>query len=467
MKRCRCGKIIATIGPSTSSPEIIEQLFLRGVDVFRLNFSHGSHEDRSAQYKAVRAVGERYNSHPTILADLQGPKIRIGLFEKGSIDLNSGDVLRFDLDKTPGNNNRVNLPHPEILEALTIGTTLLLDDGKLRFEVIDCGAGYISAKAMIGGHLSNRKGVNVPQVHLDIPILTEKDQKDLQFALELGVDWIACSFVQTVDDVISVKKIVDGRAGVMSKLEKPLAIKALEPIIDASDAIMVARGDLGVEMNPEEVPTAQRRIINTCHRMGRPVVVATQMLESMITSPSPTRAEVSDIATAVYGGSDATMLSAESASGQYPFEAVAMMDRVVTHVEADPFCQRRLEDDTQLPQRTVVDAIAKAAKDAAEFSCSTAIVMFSDNFESVVRCSRLRPRVPIILVTSSTKLARKVGLCYGVYAVRENVFDNRNFDTSLMIKAAKDIAREQKLADGNNIVVLNDFCGHSVEICQI
>lgn len=468
MRRYRCGKIVSTIGPASSDPEQLEGLFLKGVDVFRLNFSHGVHEGHAKIYEAIRAIGKKYNCHPTILADMQGPKLRVGTFENDRIILESGDTFRFDLDKTPGNTRRVNLPHPEILEALHVGTTLLLDDGKLRFEVTDCGKDYADVKVLVGGPLSNRKGVNVPQVKLNIPILTEKDQKDLQFALDLGVDWVACSFVQTVEDVENAKKLINGRAGVVSKLEKPLAIKAMEPIIEASDAVMIARGDLGVEMDPEEVPPIQRRIINTCHRMGRPVIVATQMLESMISSPSPTRAEISDIATAVYSGADATMLSAESASGQYPFEAVSIMSRTVAHVESDPYCQRRLEDDTQLPQRTTIDAISAAAKDAAEYSCATAIVLFTDNFKSVVRCTRLRPRIPVVLVTSSVRVASKSGLCYGVYAVHENIFENKEFDTSVISKAAKDIVKEHKFAKvGDNIVVLNDLKGHSVEICQL
>lgn len=472
MRRYRCGKIVATVGPATSSPEKLEELFLKGVDVFRLNFSHGNHEERTRQYEAIRNIGRIYECYPTILADLQGPKLRIGAFEEDQVFLNAGDIICFDLDNAPGNKQRVNLPHPEILEALNPGDCLLLDDGKLRVEIVECGKEHASAKIIVGGRLSSRKGVNVPQVRLNIPILTEKDLKDLQFALDLGVDWVACSFVQTVEDVASVKRIVNSRAGVVSKLEKPLAIEALEPIIEISDAVMVARGDLGVEMRPEEVPAVQRKIIRTCRRMGRPVIVATHMLESMIASPAPTRAEVSDIASAVYSGADATMLSAESASGKYPLEAVSIMDRTVSCTEADPYRQRKLEreafENAEMTQRSVLDAICLAANEAADCSCASAIVMFSENFESVVRCSRLRPRVPVILITRSAKLASKVGLCYGIRAVRENVFDNKAFDREGMSRAAKGIARNLGFArDGDNLVILNDFNGHSVEICQL
>jgi pyruvate kinase len=464
MRRYRNGKIVATIGPASSGPGKLETLFLNGVDVFRLNFSHGTHEAHTKVYETIRRIGEKRNCHPTILADLQGPKLRIGTFENDKIILEVGDVFRLDLDQTPGNARRVNLPHREILEALHIGATLLLDDGKLRFEVIDCNSTFAEVKVLVGGPLSNRKGVNVPDVMLKIPALTEKDIQDLNFALELGVDWVALSFVQSVQDVELAKNIVNDRAGIVSKLEKPLAIDALEPIVDASDAIMIARGDLGVEMFPEEVPPIQRRIINACHRMGRPVIVATQMLESMVSVPSPTRAEVSDIATAVYSGSDATMLSAETASGQYPFEAVATMNKVIEKVESDPHCIRRLEDDTQLPHNTELDAICVAAKYAAEYSSASAIALFTDSFDSVVRCSRLRPRSPIILITESKKLASKAGLCYGIHAVHAK----KEFDIGMMSKTAKMVASDHKFATvGDSIVVLNDISGTSIEICRL
>lgn len=466
MRYYRHGKIVSTIGPTSSSPNKLEELFLNGADVFRLNFSHGAHEEHAKAYESIRAIGKKYDCHPTILADMQGPKLRIGVFNSGKVILESGSMFRFDLDPTPGDARRVNLPHPEIFEALRVGATLLLDDGKLRFQVTSCEKNYIEAKVLVGGVLSNRKGVNVPHVKLNIPILTEKDLDDLQFALDLGVDWVACSFVQTVDDVNNAKKLINGRAGVVSKLEKPLAIEAMEPIIEASDAIMIARGDLGVEMNPEEVPPIQRRIIRTCRRMGRPVIVATQMLESMISSPIPTRAEISDIATAAYGKTDATMLSAESASGQYPSETVSIMNRTISTVESDPYYQSDLENDKQTPQRTTIDAISVAARNAAEYSCASVIVLFTDNFEFVVRCSRLRPRVPVALVTSSVKNANKAGLCYGVYAICDQTLKNK--EVSIINDVAKTIVRKYKFAKtGDNIVILNELKGYSVEICQL
>jgi pyruvate kinase len=464
MKRCRNGKIVATIGPASSSPAVIEKLYLSGVDVFRLNFSHGDHAGHEKVYNAIRSIGRKNHSFPTILADLQGPKLRVGTFENDKIFLEAGDIFRFDLDKTPGDTKRVNLPHPEILEALKVGTSLLLDDGKLRFEVKECCSEYAEVKVIVGGQLSNRKGVNVPDVMLPIPALTEKDRRDLDFALKLGVDWVALSFVQNVEDVEEAHGIIKGRAKIMSKIEKPLAVQSIEPITKISDGIMVARGDLGVEMNPEEVPAAQRLIINTCHRLGKPVVVATQMLESMITSPSPTRAEVSDIANAVYCGADATMLSAESASGQYPMEAVEMMSKVIEATEKDPSCVRRIEDDTQCPHQTALDAKCKAAKDAAMFSNASCIVLFTDSFESVVRCSRLRPTCPIVLGTSSDEVARQAGVLYGVCAF----VTKKEFDLEKLSKVAMTTVVDRNYAKvGDKVVMVNDFENDSVNILQI
>ena len=464
MRYFRSGKIVATIGPATCEFEKLESLFLRGVDVFRLNFSHGNHEGHKKVYDDIRKIGEKFEYNPAILADLQGPKLRVGVFENDRIILESGSAFRLDLDQTPGNERRVNLPHPEILEALQVGSTLLLDDGKLRFEITSCSPTSADVKVIVGGVLSNRKGVNVPDVVLKIPILTEKDKADLDFALNLGVDWVAVSFVQTVEDMIDAKRVIDGRAGAVAKLEKPMAIQAMAPIIEVSDAVMIARGDLGVEMRPEELPPIQRQIISTCHRMGRPVIVATQMLESMIDCPTPTRAEISDIATAVYSGADATMLSAETASGKYPFEAVKIMSKTISHIEADPQCLRRLEDDATLPQCSVIDAISAAAKSAAEHSCAKAIVLFTDSFETVVRCSRLRPKAPIILVCDSKKLASKAGLCHAVFSV----VVKKEFDVGAMTKLSKKIAKDNKFADtGDVVVVMNDITGNTVEVCKL
>ncbi|MDR3155494.1 MAG: pyruvate kinase [Holosporaceae bacterium] len=464
MRRCRNTKIVATIGPASCSEENLEKLFKSGVDVFRLNFSHGGHEGHAKVYEAIRSIGKKHSCYPTILADLQGPKLRVGTFEGDRIELKAGDVFRFDLDPALGNNERVSLPHPEIFAALHGGSLLLLDDGKLRFEVTDCGEEFANVKVLVGGSLSNKKGVNVPQVMLKIPALTEKDRKDLGFALNLGVDWVALSFVQRVEDVENAKSIINGKAGVISKLEKPMAIKALEPIVDVSDAVMIARGDLAVETSHEDVPVIQRQVLNACHRIGRPVIIATQMLESMITAPSPTRAEVSDVATAVYSGADATMLSAESASGQYPFEAVSTMADIITRAEADPYCIRRLEDDTQLPIYTTLDAICSAAWNAAEYSGACVLVLYTDSFEAAARCSRLRPRVPILLITESKSLACRVGLCNGITAM----IAKKEPSSDVQIKSAKIAVVEKQFAQtGDVIVVLRSDAENSVTICRV
>jgi pyruvate kinase len=464
MKRNRNGKIIATVGPSVNSPEKLEKLYLSGADVFRLNFSHGTRDDHAKSFNAIRSIGRKYRKFPTIIADLQGPKLRIGAFCEGKIVLNSGDVFRLDSSPEKGDSSRVNFPHAEIFEAMRGGTHLLLDDGKLKLEVLSSKRNYIETKVLVGGVLSDRKGVNVPNLKLPISILTNKDMSDLNIALELGVDWVVLSFVQSVEDVEKAKSIINGRAGVISKIEKPSAIESLEAIVAMSDAIMVARGDLGVEMNQEELPSIQRNIIKACRRLGRPVVVATHMMESMINSPVPTRAEVSDVANAVYQFADATMLSAESAGGQYPFEAVQMMDKIIEKTESDPYRINSMEDNALSPDKTVIDAICVAARDAAEYSSAAAIVIFADSINAVVRCSRMRPLVPIVLITDSLELASRAGLCYGVYSV----VAKKELNVEQMCKAARSVTSEQKFAAiGDNIVVMNTFLDNSVTICRL
>ncbi len=315
-------KIVATIGPASSSAAMIKALHEAGVNMFRLNFSHGKVEDHRAVVGHIRALEEKTGRPIAILADLQGPKLRIGTFEKGSIVLRKGQSFRFDLDKTPGNEKRVNLPHPEILAVLKAGSQIFLDDGKVRALVTKRGKDFVEAEIKSGASLSDRKGLNVPNVVIPIPALTDKDRKDLKAALEMGVDWIAQSFVQKPEDAQEAKKLIRGRAALMVKLEKPSAIEMLDGILEFCDGIMLARGDLGVEIPPEEVPSVQKRVVRRVRDAGKPVVVATQMLESMITNARPTRAEASDVATAVYDGADAVMLSAETASGQYPVNAV-------------------------------------------------------------------------------------------------------------------------------------------------
>ncbi|MFN0044238.1 MAG: pyruvate kinase [Alphaproteobacteria bacterium] len=418
MRRERSAKIIATLGPASSDIATIARLFEAGADVFRFNFSHGSHADHLARHDAVREV-ERLAGRPIgILVDLQGPKIRIGKMQEGGVILRAGARLRLDLDQTPGDERRAPLPHPEVFRALQPGFDLLLDDGKLRLKVIDCGHDFTETEVVVGGKLRDRKGVNVPDAILPLAALSPKDHEDLRYALTLGVDWIALSFVQRPEDVAEAKKIVAGRASVMAKLEKPAAFERLDEIVDLSDAVMVARGDLGVELPPERVPSLQKQLVRVSRKAGKPVVVATQMLESMIASPTPTRAEASDVATAVYEGADAVMLSAETASGQYPFEAVSIMNRIMVQVEKDPHYRQIMDAEHPDPQATANDAITAAAARVAHTISAKAIVTYTTSGSTTLRAARERPGVPILSLTPSISTARRLTLAWGVHGVQ-------------------------------------------------
>lgn len=426
MRRERKAKIVATLGPASAERAVIQALFEEGADVFRFNFSHGSHADHQARHDIVRAIEKDLGRPIAILADLQGPKLRIGQFAGGKVTLQAGAVFTLDRNPEPGNENRVCLPHPELFEAVRAGQALLIDDGRVRLKVTDSGDDFIRTQVVNTGVLSDRKGVNVPDAVLPIPALTEKDRRDLSFALELGVDWIALSFVQRPEDVIEAKELVKGRAGVLAKLEKPQALERLEEIIEQSDAVMVARGDLGVELPPERVPGVQKRIVRLCRKHGKPVVVATQMLESMVTAPVPTRAEASDVANAIYEGADAVMLSAESASGLYPVQAVAMMNRIISEVERDPLYPAMIDAqrDTSAPvNANKGDAISSALRDVTRIMGVTATVAYTTSGHSALRTSRERPLVPIVSITPSQETARRLALAWGVHStVSTNVY---------------------------------------------
>ncbi|HYZ61012.1 MAG TPA: pyruvate kinase [Acetobacteraceae bacterium] len=417
LRRRRRTKIVATLGPASSTPEVLSRLFYGGADVFRLNFSHGTHEDHLARIKMIRALEQSAGRPIGILADVQGPKLRVGRFGGGRVTLQTGQQFRLDLSPVPGNSHRVELPHPEIIEAAGIGTSLLLDDGKLRLRVTKARDDHLECEVVTGGTLSDRKGVNVPDVALPIPSLTEKDRIDLEFALQQGVDFIGLSFVQKAEDVDEAKAIAAGRAWIMTKMEKPQALDNLEAVIAASDAVMVARGDLGVELPPEEVPLAQKRIVRAARQRGIPVVIATQMLESMITTPAPTRAEASDVATAVFDGADAVMLSAESAAGQYPYEAVNMMDRIVERVERDPDWRNGIERTRPEPEHLSPSAIAAAARQVAHTIDAACIAAFTEGGSTALRIARERPNVPVLGLTSRIETARRLAVVWGVHAV--------------------------------------------------
>jgi len=416
--RKRKVRILATLGPASSSPEMISKLFLAGADAFRINMSHGGHEDKAALVANIRALEKEYGHATTILFDLQGPKLRIGKFEGGRVELKTGSTFVLDRDPTPGTAKRVQLPHHELFLALEKGARLLLDDGKLVLRVSRVEAERITTKVEVGGPLSNNKGLNVPDVVVPLAALTEKDRADLTFALDQGADWIALSFVQRPDDVAEARRLIGGKASLLVKIEKPAALDRLEEILELADAVMVARGDLGVELPPEQVPPLQKRIVELARRMGRPVVVATQMLESMIASPSPTRAEVSDVATAIYDGADAVMLSAESAAGAWPTEAVTMMDRIAQSVEADPSYHARVHFTETRPDATTADALAEAAGSIARTVAVAATICFTLSGSTARRLARERPTVPLLVLTPRLVTARRLGLLWGAHAVR-------------------------------------------------
>ncbi|PAU65330.1 pyruvate kinase [Pseudomonas indica] len=443
-------KILATLGPAIHGIDDIRQLVEAGVNLFRLNFSHGEHADHAQRYQWVREV-ERQLGHPIgILMDLQGPKLRVGRFAEGKVHLARGQAFRLDLDGTPGDARRANLPHPEIIAALQPGMSLLLDDGRLRLRVVAKHADAIDTEVVVGGELSDRKGVNVPEAVLDLSPLTEKDRRDLAFGLELGVDWVALSFVQRAQDILEARELIGERAFIMAKIEKPSAVQQIEDIARLADAIMVARGDLGVEVPAENVPRIQKQIVRTCRQLGRPVVVATQMLESMRFSPAPTRAEVTDVANAVAEGADAVMLSAETASGDYPLEAVSMMSKIIRQVESGPDFQAQLDANRPQAEATVSDAISCAIRRISGILPVAVLVNYTESGSSSLRASRERPSAPILSLTPYLRTARRLTVAWGVYSVvnpRLNEMDE-------VCRNALELAKSEHMAQPGDTVVI-------------
>ena len=417
MRRNRNVKIVATLGPASSTYDVIKALHEAGADVFRLNMSHGEHADIAKRHDIIRQVEKDLNSPIGILADLQGPKLRVGTFENEFEELEAGASFRLDLNDEPGSKERVQLPHPEIFAALKTGAHLLINDGKIRLEVESCGADFAQCRVEIGGTISDRKGVNVPDVVLPLAALSDKDRKDLEFVCDLGVDWLALSFVQRPQDLLEARELAAGRAAILSKIEKPTAVEQFDEILNVSDGIMVARGDLGVELPVQNVPPIQKRLVRKCRAAAKPVIVATQMLESMIESPMPTRAEVSDVATAIYEGADAIMLSAESAAGQYPIEAVTTMDNVATEVESDPTYTSIIEASRSANRTSVAEGIVAAAREIAETTEVQAICCYTESGTTALLTARERPRVPIIAMTSLMETARRLALSWGTNCV--------------------------------------------------
>ena len=449
--RSRKVRVLATLGPASSTPEMIEKLYYAGADAFRINMSHGDQASKIAVIAAIRGMEKKLGRPTTILADLQGPKLRVGKFEGGKTELVTGTTFILDRDKAPGDARRVELPHKEIFAAIEIGARLLLDDGKLVLRVTAHDETSITTRVEVGGALSNNKGLNVPDVVVPMAALTEKDRSDLAFALDQKVDWIALSFVQRPEDLAEARRLIQGRAALLAKIEKPSAIDRLEEIVEQCDAVMVARGDLGVELPPQQVPPLQKRIVETARRQGKPVVVATQMLESMITAPTPTRAEVSDVATAIYDGADAIMLSAESAAGAWPVESVAMMNAIGEAVESDPMHGDRIHFTVTRPDPTTADALAEAAKNIAETASASAIICFTSSGSTARRIARERPSVPVLVLTPKIETARRLGLLWGAHAVHTR--DVESFED--MVAKAKRMALRHHIAKaGDRVIVM-------------
>ncbi|MGA0599000.1 pyruvate kinase [Enterovirga sp. CN4-39] len=451
MRRRRRTRIVATLGPASSGSEMISKLFVAGADVFRINMSHTGHDRLRELVRTIREVEAHFARPIAILADLQGPKLRLGAFEGGHATLVPGSSFTLDSEDRPGDSTRVRLPHPEILAALEVGDALLLDDGKIRLVATEVGPHRAVTNVVVGGEISDRKGVSVPDTTIPVSAMTAKDRSDLEAALDAGADWIAVSFVQRPEDVAEVKKVARGRAGVMAKIEKPQGVARLDEIMDFADAIMVARGDLGVEMPLESVPGTQKRITRLCRKFGKPVVVATQMLESMISSPVPTRAEVSDVATAIFEGADAVMLSAESAAGSYPVEAVSTMSRIAEEIERDPTYRSVIANQRPAPEGTSADVIAAAAREMAEYLEMAAIVCGTSSGATALRVARERPKPPIIAVTPNLGTARRLCVVWGLHPIVTP--ESTNLD-DLVDGATRTAVREAFAAPGDRIILV-------------
>ncbi|AWK89656.1 pyruvate kinase [Azospirillum thermophilum] len=451
MRRHRRAKIVATVGPASNSPEMLKRLFLAGVDTFRLNFSHGTHEDHAKVHAAIRALEAEVGRPIGILQDLQGPKIRVGTIRDGKINVAAGETIRFVPTGSDGDRDAIPLPHPEIFAAIAPGHHLLIDDGRVRVAVTRIGDDFIEAEVIYGGVISNRKGVNLPGTILDLSPLTAKDRADLAFGLELGVDWVALSFVQKPGDLLEARGLIGDRAGLVAKIEKPSALDKIDDIIRLSDAVMVARGDLGVEIPHEEVPGRQKELVRACRLAVKPVIVATQMLDSMVSAPTPTRAEASDVATAIYDGADAVMLSAESASGSYPVETVEMMDRIIRSTEQHKLYRSIINASDPGEEQTAPHAVAAAAADLANVIHSSAILAFTSSGTTAARIARRRPAVPILAITPDEQVSRRLCLLWGAHSILSE--DIHTYEE--MVERASRWGQEQGFAKvGDSMVVV-------------
>ncbi|HEY5820069.1 MAG TPA: pyruvate kinase [Mesorhizobium sp.] len=450
MRRSRKVKILATLGPVSSDEPMIRKLFDAGADVFRVNMSHADHDLMRTVVGRIRAVEAAVGRPIGILADLQGPKLRVGKFANGKEELTVGQTFTLDGNPEPGSSTRVHLPHPEILSSVQAGDRLLIDDGKLQLKAVSADGKTIVCTVVAGTTISDKKGVSLPDTDLPVGALTDKDRSDLDAVLDAGVDWVALSFVQRPDDLAEARKIARGRALIMAKIEKPQAVARLKEIIDLSDALMVARGDLGVEMPIEAVPGIQKQITRAARKAGKPVVIATQMLESMITAPMPTRAEVSDVSIAVFEGADAIMLSAESAAGKYPVEAVSMMNRIAERVEQDPNYAGIINAQRSEPEATGPDAISLAAREIAETLKLSAIVTYTASGTTGIRAARERPQVPIIALSPILATARRLSLLWGTHCV----VTPDAYDLDDMVDRACRIAHEENFSNNGDRIII-------------
>jgi len=451
MRRQRRSKIVATLGPASSEPAQIAKLFEAGADVFRINMSHTSPERMRTLVRAIRSIEEAHGRPISILVDLQGPKLRIGAFATDAVMLKRGARFTLDADPAPGDEKRVHLPHPEILAALEPGHTLLLDDGKIRLTALETSREHAVTRVEVGGKLTARKGVSLPDTTIPASALTPKDRTDLEAALDAGIDWVGLSFIQRPEDIAEAKKITRGRAAVMAKIEKPQAVQRLADILDVTDALMVARGDLGVEMPLEKVPGVQKQITRAARGAGKPVVVATQMLESMIASPVPTRAEVSDVATAIFEGADAVMLSAESAAGQFPVEAVETMNRIAEEVERDPTYRAIIHAQRTDPEATGADAIAAAARQIAETLDLAAIVCWTSSGATALRVARERPATAIVAISPNVATGRRLAAVWGVHCV---VAEDAHDQDDMVDRACRIAFREGFAKAGERVIIV-------------
>lgn len=443
-------KIVCTIGPSSSSIEMLEKLLLAGMNVARLNFSHGDYEFYKKVIKNIRSISKSLNKSVSILQDLAGPKLRLGELNE-EIFISSGDEIVFTCEKKPG--KYLYFPYPEIFRVLKKGVNILIDDGILSFKVVETGKKEALLKAQNSGKISSHKGVNFPGIELPISSITEKDKEDIKFGIEQEVDYIAISFVRTAKDVKEIKTIIrnnNSEIPVISKIEKHEAVKNFFEILEESDGIMVARGDLGVEMSIDEVPLIQKKIIKECNKKKKPVITATQMLDSMQRNPRPTRAEVTDVANAIFDGTDAVMLSGETAVGKYPLEAVKIMDRIIRKAESSLDYEKILREKNLKETKSITDAICHAVSEIALDLKAKAIITSTKSGYTAAMVSSYRPYAKIIAVTPSKKVFRRLSLLWGVYPLLVKHFRN----TDQMIKESISVAINSKMIKKGETVII-------------